>query len=387
MLTAKIAQRIADEVVESLGYNINVMNEQGVIIGSGTPARIGDFHETAMQVIRDCRIYEVSEQEASSLQGVRPGINMPILSGGEVVGVVGITGDPAQVRGIARLVKMTAELIMEQEEASYQFYMHRNDKEAFVTGLLNDAAVGHEEGLKSWADSLGYDIALPRVACVLDFGGRKQAGGLAEREAILERVKRGGLHLRQDISVNFGGYILIFKSLTDTSPWGLERQLCAYRESVCGELTPELAGAMKCFVGGYYGGIEGYHKSYKDAVRLSSRLGAGAGPVNFTHRNCVCTVYDGLPEELRARMLQPYVDRLCLEMGEGTKEIVRTAEKLIQYGFHYERAAEELFVHKNTIAFRKRKLDDCLGLDPKGNSNDLLLLALILQQYWQSEQE
>lgn len=91
MLTAKIAQRIADEVVESLGYNINVMNEQGVIIGSGTPARIGDFHETAMQVIRDCRIYEVSEQEASSLQGVRPGINMPILSGGEVVGVVGIT--------------------------------------------------------------------------------------------------------------------------------------------------------------------------------------------------------------------------------------------------------------------------------------------------------
>lgn len=177
MLTAKIAQRIADEVVESLGYNINVMNEQGVIIGSGTPARIGDFHETAMQVIRDCRIYEVSEQEASSLQGVRPGINMPILSGGEVVGVVGITGDPAQVRGIARLVKMTAELIMEQEEASYQFYMHRNDKEAFVTGLLNDAAVGHEEGLKSWADSLGYDIALPRVACVLDFGGRKQAGG------------------------------------------------------------------------------------------------------------------------------------------------------------------------------------------------------------------
>lgn len=217
--------------------------------------------------------------------------------------------------------------------------------------------------------------------------GQEAGRGLAEREAILERVKRGGLHLRQDISVNFGGYILIFKSLTDTSPWGLERQLRAYRESVCGELTPELAGAMKCFVGGYYGGIEGYHKSYKDAVRLSSRLGAGAGPVNFTHRNCVCTVYDGLPEELRARMLQPYVDRLCLEMGEGAKEVVRTAEKLIQYGFHYERAAEELFVHKNTIAFRKRKLDDCLGLDPKGNSNDLLLLALILQQYWQSEQE
>lgn len=56
MLDSKTAQKIADEVMNSLGYNINVMNGCGIIIGSGNKERIGTFHETAMRTIRDCAI-------------------------------------------------------------------------------------------------------------------------------------------------------------------------------------------------------------------------------------------------------------------------------------------------------------------------------------------
>lgn len=118
MLDRKIAQKIADEVMNSLGYNINVMNENGIIIGSSSPQRIGTYHETAMKAISHCETCEVTEAEAEQLQGVRPGINMPIVDKqGGVIGVVGITGNPDAVRNIGKLVKMTAELIIEQQES------------------------------------------------------------------------------------------------------------------------------------------------------------------------------------------------------------------------------------------------------------------------------
>ena len=37
MLDKKIAQKIADEVMNTLGYNINVKNKNATIIGSGSP--------------------------------------------------------------------------------------------------------------------------------------------------------------------------------------------------------------------------------------------------------------------------------------------------------------------------------------------------------------
>ncbi|MGL4284644.1 sugar diacid recognition domain-containing protein [Eubacterium aggregans] len=95
----RIAQRIADEVMSGLGYNINVMNAEGVIIGSGSKDRLGSFHETPLEVIRCGRVLEVTADQASALQGVREGINLPILdSRKQVIGVVGITVDPECVR-------------------------------------------------------------------------------------------------------------------------------------------------------------------------------------------------------------------------------------------------------------------------------------------------
>ncbi|WVM90882.1 sugar diacid recognition domain-containing protein [Halopseudomonas pachastrellae] len=48
------------------------------------------------------------------LAGVKPGINLPLLHAGRLVGVLGITGDPEQVRPFAELLRMTAEMLVEQ---------------------------------------------------------------------------------------------------------------------------------------------------------------------------------------------------------------------------------------------------------------------------------
>jgi carbohydrate diacid regulator len=381
-LTKKIAQRIADEVMASLGYNINVMNDKGIIIGSGSASRIGTFHEAAMNVIRDREIHEVCAADVETLQGVRPGINMPIMSGDKVVGVIGITGEPAEVRYVARLVKMAAELIIEQEETVFRFYMRRNNKDAFITSLLNGTALGHSEDLKGWAESLGYDLALPRVACLIEFADKAPAQTPWKQEEQLNRIKACSLHLRQDISVMLSSHLLVFKSLTDTSPWGIEEQLTQYADCICDEADLDGRCAVRFFVGGYHEGVPGYSISYSDAYRLYKGLGAQGGRVNFTHRNLVHNIFDRMRGDLHKETLQPYVDRIKAEFGERAEDAVRTVQILINNGFLYEKAAEALFVHKNTVFFRKKKLEECLGLDPKTNSNDLLLMLLVICQFY-----
>mgnify|MGYP003411212121 CR=1 FL=1 len=119
---------------------------------------------------------EVTEAESKKLRGVRPGINLPIMDKvGEVIGVVGITGDPDEVRNIGKLVKMTAELIIEQQETMIRFYAHRNDKEIFLNTLISDQRSISEEEIADWGERIGYNMESNRVAVILSFDAENQA--------------------------------------------------------------------------------------------------------------------------------------------------------------------------------------------------------------------
>ena len=50
MLENSLAEKLIEQVTKYTSYNVNIMNEQGVIIASRNPERIGKFHEVAWQI-------------------------------------------------------------------------------------------------------------------------------------------------------------------------------------------------------------------------------------------------------------------------------------------------------------------------------------------------
>lgn len=52
-ITHQLAQDIVDKTMSILGKNINIMDEKGVIIGSGDKSRLNQFHEGAAKVIKE----------------------------------------------------------------------------------------------------------------------------------------------------------------------------------------------------------------------------------------------------------------------------------------------------------------------------------------------
>ena len=113
-LDTKMAQDIVARTMRIIDTNINVMDARGRIIGSGDRERIGELHEGALLVLSQGRVVDIDDAVARHLHGVRQGINLPLRLEGEIVGVIGLTGEPESLRKYGELVCMTAEMMLEQ---------------------------------------------------------------------------------------------------------------------------------------------------------------------------------------------------------------------------------------------------------------------------------
>ncbi|MGL5503870.1 MAG: sugar diacid recognition domain-containing protein, partial [Aeromonas veronii] len=164
-LNDNLARQIVARAMKILSFSVNVMDEHGLIIASGNPERIHQRHEGAVLALTENRVVEISEATALQLKGVRPGINLPISYQGELIGVIGISGDPEEVRAYAELVRMTAELILEQAALTEQLQWDKRHKEELVLQLIRGE--GRVDQLQQAARFLGLELAQPRVVAVL----------------------------------------------------------------------------------------------------------------------------------------------------------------------------------------------------------------------------
>ena len=91
MLDNFLAEKFIKKAGESTEYNINIMDEKGVIIASKDAERIGNFHEVAYWIIHgDEEIIDVPD--GGKYLGVKPGVMLPIEHRGKRTGAIGVTG-------------------------------------------------------------------------------------------------------------------------------------------------------------------------------------------------------------------------------------------------------------------------------------------------------
>ncbi|WP_322740638.1 sugar diacid recognition domain-containing protein, partial [Providencia heimbachae] len=115
-LTTKLAQEIVDRTMKIIECNVNVMDENGCIIGSGDSNRLNEFHEGALLAIKQKRTVIIDEATANNLHGVKPGVNLPLYFNNKIVGVIGLTGEPKEIKQFGELVSMTAVMMLEQAQ-------------------------------------------------------------------------------------------------------------------------------------------------------------------------------------------------------------------------------------------------------------------------------
>lgn len=367
MLDGLLAQTLTKRIMKSLGYNINIMNEKGIIIASGDQKRIGDFHEVAYNVITHGLDLKLVKQDEENYIGVKPGINMPIMNEGQIIGAVGISGNPEEVFKFAYLVRMSVETMIEHEYYKEQIRQRQNKKNIFCNALLFEEPVNITR-LENLAKHLLYDKTLPRVPIIMELFSLK------DNETVLEKIKGGALHTKQDISMTLGNNcIAIFKMISGSQYSDYRQTIVQYIDNINTHLPEPETYAF--FVGTPQDRLEEYRQAFSHVTWLKDHIKPTVGTVYFFADHILQYFQDTVPFHIYESIFSAYIESID---KYGREIFIETADALFECGLNINKASKALFVHRNTVLFRLKKMKEQIGIDPVHNARDRQLLFQLL---------
>ena len=375
MIETEMARRFIEQVTQYTEYNINIMNENGMIIASRDPRRIGTYHEVAERIIRGTQDMIVIRDE-KMFPGVLPGINMAIMFEGRKEGVVGVTGDPDKIHDVALITRMAMEAMLKYEKQQESLRLRQSRKEHFLS-LLTQSEFASATEIRGIASQLELDESRVRVPVLCRMTRTEGADPLPDAEQALDALRKGRGHCRQDFSyVMDGQHLLVFKTVHVDG----RRNLVEYREEIS-EYLEFIRGWMKergvravFYVGTLQNSFSQYYYSYRHCKWLESHVRHPAEIVFFT--DYIKEYFRTLtPRQELHRIFNVYDSEIPQERKTQFIDMIRALEEA---NYNLSETAGRLYVHKNTLIYRYNRMKDYLGVDPLESMEGREFLGLLL---------
>ncbi|UZJ58825.1 helix-turn-helix domain-containing protein [Pseudomonas sp. KU26590] len=347
-----LAQDIVDRAMAILPCNVNVMDYLGIIIGSGEAERLYTRHEGAQLVLANSRVVEIDSHTARQLDGVRPGVNLPLMLDQKLIGVLGITGEPDDVRVYAELVKMTAEMLMEhRRQQDDQEWRHQRSEDLLSRILLGDSAAH----LVAEAEQLGLQPQLPRQAVLLELPeGATYAGAMSVwlfgryANSWCLPCEPGLIYWCRAVGKDRDDAVLL--ALFDEQGWPVQRMATVEPSSDLASLRAACTAARD---------LLDYARQLRPDVKLM-RLASHRVALLFW-RNRHDWLAEGIAEPIR-------------RLHDNT-QLLDTLRAWFDYSGESQACAEALGIHRNSLRYRLEKITELTGCDPY-RTEDLLRLYL-----------
>ncbi|MEL4204524.1 XRE family transcriptional regulator [Plesiomonas shigelloides] len=364
ILNVAIARQIVERTMNIIHYSVNVMDQHGRIIGSGDPSRLQQRHEGAILVLNNNRVVEIDEAMARSLEGVKPGINLPIVFNQQVIGVVGISGEPALVRNYGELVKMTAELIVEQAALMSQIQWNKRHREELVLQLIQGSEL-NEQQLITIAERLNLDLTQPRIAAVVKVlpqpGEYFSLEHLQQLVHLLEYPERDNLVGIVSVARN---EVVVLKPIK-LGPEGWSREVEQKRvDKLIRQVAREGSFSICIALGDYFRGVSGLAKSYQTA-KATLEIGAlnpVPNQVLFYQDHIVPVLLSGLRDDAwrHQQLLRP-LQMLAQQDPRG--QLLKTLRVYFAQNCDLAQTCDQLHIHRNTLRYRLDKIEKITSLN------------------------
>lgn len=371
-ITKNTAESIVEEIGTAIGKDVNLMDDEGHIIASTDPGRIGTRHGGAKRIVEQ-KLDSLTIHSDEEYAGAKTGINLPLYFQEEIIGVIGITGNWDEIGRYQKLIKKISEvLLFDAYLKEQELYSQAEVGEYVRQWLFEDPQRLRGDFLQS-GKNIGIDTAEPWRVGVLSLLHTDPM--MTESAFQTLRVKAEDTVRRLPSTIGrvivFGHFSNIILLLPDISDEGLE----TYAKQVMGALERQGGcGYILGFDEGAGTGFalrDGYHKA-----DLALRAAFSAGPGNYRFYQDVMLeiiLYD-IPQNLK----RDYLAKLFA--GVPRKEMDQWLE-LLQVFYKCEgsitKTAQQLYLHKNTLQYQLKKIASQLGYDPRNISNAALFQIAI----------
>lgn len=405
-ITHKLAQNIVEKTMGILGKNINIMDENGVIIGSGDRSRLNQYHEGAAKVIKEGKKLEIYSKDINHLVGAKPGINLPIEHNNKIIGVVGITGEPDEVSPFGEVIKMTVEMMLQQEFLLKELQLEQQTRENFIHDLISGRIGNDSDLFITRGQIVEYDILIPRVALTMDIYQFEKTAkqslqtfkGLKEGEIYLQRLKNDVLKTIQGIFVNTpqeivsytGGDRFVVLKTVNLKDSGeiVRKKLFRIGEKIKNVISQKMKFKVTIGIGEYHKGIRGLSKSFKEATQaldVGSRL-LGAGDIYHIDNLGIGRLLAEIKKESQQEFMEKTIYSTKNDKEKKINEfLLETLQGFFDNNLSISQTAKALFIHRNTLLYRLERVEKITGLDPKKFDDAVQLrIALKMRIYQKS---
>jgi carbohydrate diacid regulator len=368
-LSPKLASKIISEVQEVVKEDIILVDINGIIISSTDKSRIGSFHEGATIVIKSKQKLYIDQAKAKVLKGVKAGINMPIMFNKQVIGVIGITGEPKQVEPYAELIRRMTELIIQEA-----YYTERNEWE--IRGI--------ESYLYEWINATSVDKDFLERGVMLGIPVY-EAHICTLMELEIQTLNNDDIHrIQKEIIQLF--YTIFGKEKHFIVRWGQERFLIlkkmddSYKQNY---FHSQLKNFKNRFESRYESSLaigvgktvckHVINKSFKEAQK-ALKVAQKNNDIVFYDDLILEIILEDIPAEIQKDFLKRTIDLM-----KEDKILIETLQHYINNNQSIKRTAEEMNIHINTLHYRLNKIEELTGINPKTTEGIVIFyIALML---------
>lgn len=382
----QIAQRVVKAVSGVLSFPISVSDENGYIIGSTDQSRIGTIHKPSKEVLAKDDFMSFDEKRVINLDNVLAGVAVPLKFDSKTVGVLGIIGAPQEVKPHAQLIKRYVEMIWQDTFQKQLKDLERETIEAFLQYiLLHD--ITNRTRIKQYCEMLHLNYESKYVCIVVDIADSlmnryewKPFSTNHSKEVLLSCVHQAFQNDEEDICAFLNLEQIVVLKVVKSEEVYIEmmQQFTLASENLINMLKTYDISNVIISAGSLSNSLHSVHESYYEAEHLieDGKKQKGERQIYSYHNWDV--LLELLPKNIDKRLTHKIHYRLQTFLeDESFEELRGNFITYCEQNMIIAKAAEKLFIHRNTLIYRLNKIEKLTSLDVRSFQHCTLLYLML----------
>lgn len=353
-ISSKTAQQIVDTVKDVCGYDINFILPDGTILASTNPDRVGTYHEIGHQAAGMGTLLEVTTDDA--FYGTQKGVNLPFTYQGEIVAVIGITGEPEEVRRYAYLAQRITRIILRERDLDSLAYTQREQTAYVVRSLTEGTSISHSF-FEDFQEEHKIDPKARYRTVLVRLESRYNPANLSMIEGKILRVfdqTESPLH-----AFEYPDRYILIETEEAFRRWSFQLK----------KLSLDFHEVLRIGVGSSHQLVH-QNRSYREALIAAGSLSPSESYAEYDSLKLEILL-GSVSEDARKR----FRSKTVVSLDDREREILRA---YFDSECHLKKTAEQLFLHVNTLQYQLDKIARKTGLNPR-KFEDAVILYLGLK--------
>lgn len=372
----QVAQNVTKAVSSLIPFSISLSDENGILVGATESERIGKFHPESKRVLNKGEFVSYEESEASRLDNVLPGIAMPLVFEDEIIGVIGVIGSPDEVQPYAKLIKQYVELMWQENFRKEVEDLEDKINETYLQYLLIKKTEDDSKIIE-YSKYLNLPIDKKMFAIVIDLQNfllkeiDKNVHSFSVsnlKKTILQKIQDIFVHKEQIktffVNTEKVAIILSLKSIQEY--FTIMKDFKKHSRNIIETLSTMGAKKVNIAAGGVSESIFTLHSSYQEAISLLEKKEFKNDHKKILSLHDWDTASTLVPQNINSVFLGRIKFELTSLIQEKQYEdLTKSFIIYCESNMNVAKAAECLYVHRNTLIYRLDKFEQLSRIDVK----------------------